>query len=248
MLINPSPTTLLAMWRSGRAAGGRQQRAGPGTHRPPRPPCPAQVLQHGRTRRPPRPGPTATEVTAATWLGECQGHCHGGRTQLLVEQQRQRGRRGCCTAAGGAEEASPSLLAEWHHVAEGHTVGCVGPWGLPAAPAQALSPVPPRLLPSKCASYYGDITSLAQEEPNKVHLCRVTLFSAADLDMRSPGRGQVLGLPPGQHSAACTPALGSGPGAMAVPKAGGPTVLVLALPCPMGEHGIHRGLCHPAIS
>lgn len=69
------------------------------------------------------------------------------------------------------------------------------PWavlrGLPAAPTQALSPVPLRLLPSKCASYYGDIASLAQEEPNEVHLCSIMLFSAADLDAWSLGPGSV---------------------------------------------------------
>jgi len=45
-----------------------------------------------------------------------------------------------------------------------------------------------RLLPSERASYYGDIASLAREEPDEAH-CRITLFSATDLDARSPGGG-----------------------------------------------------------
>lgn len=114
------------------------------------------------------------------------------------------------------------------------------PWGPPAAPAQALSPVPLRLLPSKCASYYGDIASLAQEEPNEVHSCRITLFSAEDLDVRSPGWGtgarSRLHLPSGRHSGARSLALGSARGsvpyAAAVPKAGAPVVLVPVTPCP----------------
>lgn len=71
MLINPSPTTLLVMWLSGCAAGGvgggGQQRAGQGTRCPQRT-CLAQVLQHGRTARPPRPGPTAAAAWAAPAL------------------------------------------------------------------------------------------------------------------------------------------------------------------------------------
>lgn len=115
------------------------------------------------------------------------------------------------------------------------------PWGPPAAPAQALSPVPPRLLPSKCASYYGDIASLAQEEPNEVHSCRIMLFSAEDLDARSPGwgtgaRSPRLHPPSGWHSGARSPALGSARGsvpyAAAVPKAGAPVVLIPVTPCP----------------
>lgn len=155
MLINPSPTTLLAMWLSGcaagRAGGGGQRQAGqgraPAAHNAPaRPRCCSAAEPRGHPGPDPRtslllPGWASAGVTAM-----------GGRIRLLAEQQRQRGQSRRCTTAGEAEEASPSLPAEQHHVPEGCTVGCVMAVGCAAGSARrsrtgfvSCPPAPPAL-------------------------------------------------------------------------------------------------------
>lgn len=102
------------------------------------------------------------------------------------------------------------------------------------------------LLPSKRARFYGDISSLAQEESGKVHPCWKMVFAAAGLASRSPGRAQVLGpqlhLPSGWQSSSRALALGSArgspPNATSAPRAGTPVVLILVSTC--------RGLRYPA--
>lgn len=201
----------------------------------------------GWCQKPPTP-PHGSEVSAAAWTGvaavstRVAAGAGGDRIQLLVEQQRLRVPHRCQRGPRRHRLRSRPSSAVCRRGAPWAVGGpWAVPWGPPAAPAQALSPVPPRLLPSKCASYYGDIASLAQEEPNEVHSCRIMLFSAEDLDARSPGwgtgaRSPRLHPPSGWHSGARSPALGSARGsvpyAAAVPKAGAPVVLIPVTPCP----------------
>lgn len=151
MLINPSPTTLLAMWLSGGAAGGAgsggQRRAGQGTHCPRRT-CPAQVLQRRQTTWPPRPRPTATAGWASAGVTATAGHI-----RLVVEQQRERALHG----HRRAEAASPRSWLSSTMCRRGHRGLC----------CRVCPPLPHRLcLPSPCASCPPNVPVTMETSPH----------------------------------------------------------------------------------
>lgn len=169
MLINPSPVALPVTWGRGHAAGGEGSTAQPCQPHT----CPAQLPQHSQT--------TGSSGSA----DQCQ--------ELTLPQPSS-----CCCMAttstrAAASHPAPRRTAAGPEQHRGRGIASAGPCavGSAAAPAQALSPV--CLLPSKCASYYGDVALLAREEPNKVHSCRITLFAAADPDMSNTGRDTKTG-------------------------------------------------------
>lgn len=111
MLINPSPTTPLAMRVSGRAAG----RAGQGRAGRPLPPriCPAQLLQHSRARGRPSLG--------TRWLRRCRA--------VPKSALAQRPCPCCCVARASTRAAGVRASSLW------------GAVGLPRCRSEEPSPL-----------------------------------------------------------------------------------------------------------
>lgn len=204
MLINPSPTTPLATRGSGRGAGrAGQGRAGLGAR------CPRASAQPSCSST---AGPAVAPARArsgSSTAGQCQNlPWHSGRVPAAAWPGQAPGLLGSEPAPRGEPWGCRGAAVRSHRLCSARAGPRVGS---ASAPAQALSPSPVSLLPSKCASYYGDVASLAQEELNEVHLCRITLSAAADPDTRDTGGGtgglHLLLLVP---TATASPAPGSG--------------------------------------